>query len=164
VVHRRPSELEVTVGAITVAGIWRTTAPREDVYAVLADLDTWPRWWPAIRDVEVLGEDAARLTFGTPAPLRPLVVEVDVDATPHERLSLTPREGPVAGSGALVVREEDDATAVDYELQLAFRSRLLRPLERVMANATKDAGAARLRKAGDELAALAGGEPGRHEP
>lgn len=152
------------MGAITIAGTWRTTAPREDVYAVLADLDTWPRWWPAIRDVEMLEGDAARLVFGTPAPLRPLVVEVDVDATPHDRLSLTPRQGPVAGSGALVVRDEDDVTAVDYELELAFRSRLMKPLERVLAGATREGGAARLRKAGDELAELAGGEPGRHQP
>jgi hypothetical protein len=152
------------VGAIVVRGTWRTTAARPEVYAVLADLDTWPHWWPAIRDVELLDGDAARLTFDTPKPLRPLLVEVDVASVPEQRLDLTPRRGPVAGSGDLVVREEPEGTAVDYRLELSFRSRLLKPVEMVLAGATRDAGVARLRRAGDDLAELAGGEPGNHEP
>jgi hypothetical protein len=88
------------MGEIRIAGIWRTTASPDAVWAVLADLTTWPQWWPAIRSVEVLDgttddPDAARLTFDTPAPLRPLVVEVAVverDAPHH--LVVVPRRGP----------------------------------------------------------------------
>lgn len=38
---------------------WRLPAQREDAWAVLADAEGWPRWWPSVRRVE-------RLTPGAP--------------------------------------------------------------------------------------------------
>lgn len=159
------------MGEIRIAGIWRTTAAPDDVWAVVADLSTWPQWWPAIRAVDLLDGSpgrpgAARLTFATPAPLPALVVEVEAaEVEPPSRLVVAPRRGPLAGSGRLEVSPDHaGASAVAYDVRLRFRSLVLRPLEAVLAGATRASGRERLRQAGDDLARLAGGEPGEHEP
>jgi hypothetical protein len=156
------------VGEIRIEGTWRTTAPQRDVFDVLADLGTWPRWWPAIRAVDLLDGDgpgsAARLTFDTPAPLRPLLVEVEVTTEAPHLLTLAPRRGPVAGSGRIAVTDTQRGSDTDYELRLSFRSLLLKPVETLLAGAARGAGRERLRRAGDDLAAMAGGEPLDHEP
>jgi hypothetical protein len=157
------------VGAIDLAGTWRTTAPVEDLWAVIVDLGTWPRWWPAIRDVELLGgapgePDAARFTFDTPRPLRPLVVTLDVveRRAPHH-LAVRAVDGPMRGDGTLAVDAEDGGSAARFDLSLAVTSRLFRPVEVVLSGATRGRGSERLAKAGDDLAALAGGEPRTHD-
>lgn len=35
--------------------VWSVEAPSDDVFSVLADLPTYPLWWPEIRTVEDLG-------------------------------------------------------------------------------------------------------------
>jgi hypothetical protein len=157
------------VGAITIAGTWRTTAPPEDVWSVLIDLRTWPAWWPAIRHVEPLvGEphapDVARLVFSTPAPLRPMVVELTVtDRRPYEQLLVAATDGPLTGKGAIDLAAIDGGSETTYDLRLRVRSLLLKPVEAVLARAATGAGKDRLRRAGDDLAELAGGEAMEHD-
>ena len=156
------------MGAIVIAGTWRTTAPAQSVWDVMVDLGTWPQWWPAITDVELLGgapgaPDAARFTFGTPAPLRPLRIEIAVtDRDAPHRMSIRADDGPLVGGGELAVTAVDGTTAASFDLNLRVRSLLFKPVERVLANATRGAGKERLAKAGDDLAHLAGGEPLEH--
>lgn len=152
--------------AIDLDGTWRTTAPREDVWAVIADLTTWSQWWPAIDAVEVIAgsatlPEAARLTFGT--PVRPLRVEVAVSsARPAEQLDVVTTGGPIRGTGRLRLVDEGPGSAVHFAMRLDVRSRLFKPVERLLAGAARGNGD-RLRQAGDDLARLAGGEPGHHE-
>jgi hypothetical protein len=157
------------VGAITIAGTWRTTAPPEDVWDVLVDLRTWPTWWPAIRHVEPLvGEphapDVARLTFSTPAPLRPMHVELTVtDRHPIEQLLVEATDGPLTGKGVISLAAIDGGSETTYDLRLRVRSLLMRPVEAVLARAATGAGKDRMRRAGDDLAELAGGEALDHD-
>jgi hypothetical protein len=157
------------VGAIRFSGTWRTTAPPDDVYAVVADLTTWPRWWPAIRAVEpVTGDpgapDEARFTFDTPAPLPPLVVGIAVTGrVAGSELEVAATDGPIDGEGRLTVRADDGATGTAFALRLEVRSLLLKPVEMVLASAARGSARERLARAGDDLAALAGGEPLPHD-
>jgi len=163
-------DLESAVGKVPIAGTWRTTAPADDLWAVVADLSTWPAWWPAIQGVELLAgtaeaPEAARLTFDTPRPLPPL--EVDLEVVEHvapTRLAIRSQGGLLTGSGKLTVAPDGGGSKVDYDLRLSVRSLLLRPLELILSGATRAGGRERLHRAGDDLARLAGGEPGRHEP
>ncbi|MFA9444155.1 SRPBCC family protein [Egicoccus sp. AB-alg6-2] len=153
------------MAAIDLNGTWRTTAAPADVWAVVVDLTTWPRWWPAIDDVEVLAgsasaPEAARFTFGT--PVRPLRVDMAVTSSrPGERLDVVTVGGPVRGTGRLELEKEASGTAVRFAMRMDVRSRLFKPVERVLAGAARNDD--RLRQAGDDLARLAGGEPGVHE-
>lgn len=158
------------MGTIPIAGTWRTTAPPDAVWTVVSDLSTWPGWWPAIREVDVLegtaeAPQAARLTFDTPRPLPPLKVELEVvEHRPPRRLAIRSRGGQLTGTGVLEVATDPEGSKVDYDLELSIRSLLLRPLEMVLSSATREGGHERLRRAGDDLARLAGGDPGTHEP
>jgi hypothetical protein len=157
------------VGAITIAGTWRTTAPPDDVWNVLVDLRTWPNWWPAIRHVEPVegpphAPDVARLTFATPAPLRPMVVELTVtDRQPPARLLVAATDGPLTGNGVIMLAAIGGGSETTYDLQLRVRSLLLKPVEAVLARAATGAGKDRMRRAGDDLAELAGGEGLDHD-
>jgi hypothetical protein len=157
------------VGAITIAGTWRTTAPPEDVWKVLVDLRTWPTWWPAIRHVEPLvgapnSPDVARLTFSTPAPLRPMHLELTVtDRRPIEQLLVEATDGPLTGKGVISLAAIDGGSETTFDMRLRVRSLLLKPVEAVLARAATGAGKDRLRRAGDDLAQLAGGESLDHD-
>jgi carbon monoxide dehydrogenase subunit G len=154
------------MAANDLRGTWRTTAPRADVWSVVVDLCTWPRWWPAIDEAEITEGDATapqagRLTFAT--PVRPLRVELAVTGLVHEqRLDVVTAGGPVQGTGRLELADEDAGTAVEFAVRMDVRSRLFKPVERLLSNASRSGGD-RLRKAGDDLARLAGGEPGDHD-
>lgn len=156
------------MGTIELAGTWRTTAPPDAVWAVVVDLGTWPSWWPAIREADLIGgrpgtPDAARLTFDTPGPLRPLVVDLEVvEREAPSQLVVRAVDGPLSGDGRLTVAADEDGSATSFAISLAVTSRLLKPVEVLLSGATRGAGRDRLAQAGDDLARLAGGEPREH--
>ncbi len=157
------------MGAIELSATWRSTASPASTYAVVVDLATWPQWWPAIQHVEPLAgdpcaPDVARLTFDTPAPLRPLRLELTVtERTSPSLLRVEVSDGPIRGDGRIDIVAEDDGSATSFEVALDVRSRWLKPVEVVLASATRGHGRARLAKAGDDLARLAGGAPRDHD-
>ncbi len=156
---------EVGVGAIEIQGCWRSTARVEDVWAVLTDLTTWPHWWPAISQVELVEPTgdalaAARLTFSTRAPLRPLVTTLEVvDEREPNRLDVSIADGPLGGRGTFTIAADPEGSRSCYDVSLAVRSLLFRPLEPILRSGTRSSGRARLERAGEDLARLAGGEP-----
>jgi hypothetical protein len=157
------------MGAVEISGTWRTTASPKDVWNVVVDLETWPSWWPAIRAAETLegpsgAPDKARLTFDTPAPLRPIVVGLTVtERDAPERLVVDATDGPLTGQATFAIAPEDEGSRADFDLRLRVRSRLFRPIESILNRANSPAGRERLGRAGDDLAELAGGEPREHE-
>ena len=153
------------MGAIEIQGCWRSTAGVHDVWTVLTDLTTWPEWWPAISDVDVVEPTepalaAARLTFSTRPPLRPLVTTLEVvDQTAPNRLDVVIADGPLGGRGVFTIAEDPEGSRSCYDVSLSVRSLLFRPLEPILRSATRSSGRARLERAGEDLARLAGGEP-----
>lgn len=157
------------LGAIRIAGTWRVTPPPSKLWEVVTDLTTWPEWWPAISGAEPIGGEpgaaaAARLTFETHPPLRPLVITLDVvERDPPNRLVVEVTDGPLKGHGTVTIADDPAGSAARYDVELRIRSMLFKPLERVLASATRSGGKARLTRAGDDLARLAGGELAEHD-
>ncbi|MFO7776873.1 MAG: SRPBCC family protein [Nitriliruptoraceae bacterium] len=153
------------MSAIEIQGCWRNTAGIEDVWAVLTDLNSWSQWWPAISEVEIVEPTgsalaAARLTFSTRAPLRPLIATLQVvDQTPPSRLDVRITDGPLAGHGIFTIADDPEGSRSCYHVSLTVRSVLFRPLEPILRSGTRSSGRARLERAGGDLARLAGGEP-----
>ncbi len=153
------------MGAIEIHGIWRSTAPAADVWAVLNDLSTWPFWWPAIRSVDSVPPppdalEVARLTFDTHRPLPTLVATVAVvERSGSNRLLVEVRDGPLAGRGEIIVSSDPDVSSTAYAIELRIRSLPFRPLEPILRSATRESGQQRLERAGADLARLAGGSP-----
>jgi hypothetical protein len=153
-----------TLGAIGIIGTWRVTPTPTKLWAVVTDLGTWSAWWPAISRAEPIGgvsgaPDAARLTFDTRPPLRPLVVTLAVvERQPPHRLVVEVTDGPLSGHGTVTVAEDPGGSSAHYDVELRVRSLLFKPIEPILASATRSGGKARLGRAGDDLARLAGGE------
>ena len=153
------------MGAIEIQGCWRSTAGVEAVWAVLNDLTTWPEWWPAISEVELVEPTgpalaAARLTFSTRPPLRPLITTLEViDRAEPTRLDVAIADGPLGGRGTFTIEEDPEGSRSCYDVALSVRSLLFRPLEPILRSGTRATGRARLVRAGEDLARLAGGEP-----
>jgi hypothetical protein len=157
------------MGAIELSATWRSTASPAAIYAVVVDLATWPQWWPAIQQVDPLSGDAsapdvARLIFDTPAALRPLQLELTVtERTSPSLLLVEVSDGPIRGDGRIDIDADEHGSATSFEVALDVRSRWLKPIELLLASATRGAGRERLARAGDDLARLAGGEPRDHD-
>jgi hypothetical protein len=152
------------VAAITIRGVWTTTAPPASIWAVVVDLGSWSAWWPAIQEARLLDgdtatADAAELVFDTPSPLRPLVVTLGIEERrAPDLLRVAVVDGPLRGHGTVQIVGDELGSRTSYDIELRVRSLLFKPLEPVLAGATRSSGRARLRQAGADLAALAGGE------
>jgi hypothetical protein len=82
---------------------------------------------------------------------------------PHEQLLVEATDGPLTGKGVISLAAIDGGSETTYDLRLRVRSLLLKPVEAVLARAATGAGKDRLRRAGDDLAELAGGEALDHD-
>ncbi|MBO1417580.1 SRPBCC family protein [Streptomyces sp. FH025] len=101
-------------------GVWRLAAPAAAVYAALEDLQSYPRWWPEIREVRRTGEESGDVVIRALLPYR-LVVGLETrrrdpaagvlevamrgDLDGWSRFTVT-AEGP-DGGGSRVLFEED---------------------------------------------------------
>jgi uncharacterized protein YndB with AHSA1/START domain len=98
---------------------WRLPASRQDAWALLFDGEGWPRWWPSVREVDVLAPGAAdgvgrrlRYHFRTRLPYTLTFEAQLVDVAEPERL-VARADGELSGTwtcdliqdgGDLVVR------------------------------------------------------------
>lgn len=41
--------------------VWHVRAPREQVFAALADVDDYDRWWPQVREIHRIDADSGRV-------------------------------------------------------------------------------------------------------
>jgi hypothetical protein len=110
---------------------WRVDMPRSVVYDVLADLSSYPLWWPQVRRVERIDDDSAHVVCRS---LLPYSLEFDLyrarDDPPagvlEARLS-----GDLDGWARWTVRPAGPGAVLIYEQQVTTPGRLLRSLARV---------------------------------
>jgi len=48
--------------------LWHLHAPREQVYAALADVDSYLLWWPQIREIHRIDDDSGRVRIRSLLP------------------------------------------------------------------------------------------------
>jgi hypothetical protein len=122
------------MGSYVFRSEWRLPASPDDVYAVLADVETYPTWWPQVRRArrldDVSGEVVCRsllpydVTFVMHRDLedpaaRVLRARMEGDLTGTSQWTIT-----ADGSGSLAVFDEDVAVGT---AMLRAAGRLLRP-------------------------------------
>ena len=104
---------------------WLLDSPREPVWDAVHDQASWPSWWRGVEEVEELrpGEDGglgsvSRMVWKSLLPYR---VEFEVTTTHLERPRLLQADavGELSGIGRWRLLEEDGATAVLYEWNVA---------------------------------------------
>jgi uncharacterized protein YndB with AHSA1/START domain len=97
---------------------WYFKAPVESVWKELADVKSWPSWWPSWRKAEFHGSES-KVQLGTitdnevkgelPYSLR-FSNEVTLLQTPY--LMENKSSGDLVGKGKIVLEQQDDGTAV----------------------------------------------------
>ena len=48
--------------------VWNVRAPREKVYAALADIEGYGRWWPQVREINRIDADSGRVRIRSLLP------------------------------------------------------------------------------------------------
>jgi hypothetical protein len=100
---------------------WLLEAPRERVWEVIYDQESWPEWWRGVEEVEEIrpGNDGklgavSRMVWKSLLPYR---IEFEVTTTDIDRPRLLQADaiGELAGIGRWRLFEQDGVTAVLYE-------------------------------------------------
>jgi uncharacterized protein YndB with AHSA1/START domain len=126
---------------------WLIPAPREAVWDVLADVEAWPDWWPAVVSARELDPgDAQRVGSRYRVRWRaPVGYAVEFDFTVQDvdapRRMAGRASGDLDGTGVWRLFEEGGTTATTYEWQVrATRPwmRALGPLPRPLFRRSHD--------------------------
>ena len=108
---------------------WLLDSPREPVWDAIYDQERWPEWWRGVEEAEEVrpGDDGdrdrrrrsvSRLVWKSLLPYR---VEFEVTTTRVEKPHLLEADavGELTGTGRWRLYEQDGATAVLYEWNVA---------------------------------------------
>jgi hypothetical protein len=148
-----------------LADTWRVDAAPDDVFAVLADLAAYPRWWPEVRTAERLDERSVRLTCRSALPydLRFVAVERRRDA----RAGIIEGElrGDLDGWSRWTIRPAAPGTWADFREVVVTTRRFMNVLAPV-ARPLFLRNHARMMRNGEEglRAHLRGGRPAGRQP
>ena len=114
---------------------WLVRAPREEVFALIWDSETWPQWWRGVESVEKLEEGDAE-GVGSLGRYRwrsrlPYTLEFLMRTTRAERPYLMEghASGELEGTGLWRLFEHEGLTAVVYD----WRVRTTRPWMNLLA-------------------------------
>lgn len=106
---------------------WRIAADPGVVFDALLDTPTWPRWWPALLDVETVDGDPQdpmdrlqRFTTRAPVGYRLELYGRLLRAVRPERL-VARIEGDLEGGGRMELTPVEDGTLIAYVLSVDIR-------------------------------------------
>ncbi|WP_299541055.1 SRPBCC family protein [uncultured Streptomyces sp.] len=108
--------------------VWDVPAPPEDVYAVLARPEEYPRWWPQVREVTPLDDVSGTARFRSVLPYDLFVTLRSVSSDPARRTIEAAMTGDLAGRARWSVRENGGGSRVVYEQRVEVRKPLMRRL------------------------------------
>ena len=111
---------------------WRLDAPPEQVWDALVDVETWPQWWPQVREVRTLHQGATsdlgsvrRIRWGSRLPYGFTLDVETVEISPHARLRGR-ATGDMAGTGTWELACAGAGTRVRYTWTLELNTRWMR--------------------------------------
>jgi hypothetical protein len=113
---------------------WRLAAPLADVWQRVADVESWPQWWPSVRRVETLapgdsdGTGAIRRLHWKTALPYDLAFQVEVTRVVDEWLIEGRARGDLVGTGTWTFAEESGVTTATYDWRVDVGKRWMRPL------------------------------------
>lgn len=115
------------VGEFRFRSRWRLPAAPDTVYAVLADVEGYPRWWPQIRSARALGDGAGELTCRSLLPYDLTFAMRRELEDPIRRVLRARLDGDLIGISQWTVDEDGSAEAsiatFDEEVDVAAAAR-----------------------------------------
>jgi uncharacterized protein YndB with AHSA1/START domain len=116
------------VGHVASRSVNLRSAP-QSTYDVITDVEHYPRWWPEISSVEMLGTEQGRVRFRQHTSTGPIVMEI-VETIPSERLvtRIADPDQPFGGTWTFELTPQGDGT----RLTITERGEVYDPLFRFM--------------------------------
>ncbi|MEO6086077.1 MAG: SRPBCC family protein [Umezawaea sp.] len=108
--------------------LWSVDCSPADAFDVLADLGSYPLWWPEVRRAVQVGEERAELHCRSFLPYE-LVFEASHNTRDAERgLLVADLEGDLEGTVGWRIDRDGSGTRLLYEQEVEVRKPLLRKL------------------------------------
>lgn len=116
----------VDLNAYRFVSRWHVSANRDTVFDALADLQSYPKWWPQVRLVEPVDEENAAVVARSllPYALR-LTLTRHTEDRDHGVLQVR-IGGDIAGWARLTLQSSGESSTLLYEQQVTVTRRSLR--------------------------------------
>jgi uncharacterized protein YndB with AHSA1/START domain len=124
-------------GSYVFRSEWRLPAAPDRVYAVLADVETYPRWWPQVRAARRIDDVSGELTCRSLLPYD-VVFVMHRELEDPDRFVLRARmEGDLSGSSQWTLRPDGDGSIAVFDEDVAVGNGMLRAAGRLFRPALK---------------------------
>jgi ribosome-associated toxin RatA of RatAB toxin-antitoxin module len=116
---------------------WSVPAPPQHVYTALADVESYPRWWPQVRGARRLDETSGELTCRSLLPYD-LVFVMHQELEDAENFVLRARmTGDLNGTSQWTITPAGDGSSAIFDEDVTVGSALLRAAGRLFRPALK---------------------------
>jgi len=108
--------------------VWLVNAPSVDVFSVLADVWTYPAWWPEIRTVEDLGNGRFQMVARSLLPYELCIITEDRAATRVPGVIDARITGDLEGFARWTVKALGPGSRIVYDQEVVTHKGLLNTL------------------------------------
>jgi uncharacterized protein YndB with AHSA1/START domain len=124
-------------GGFVFRSTWALPAPPDRVYAVLADVERYPRWWPQVRRARRLDEISGELTCRSLLPYD-LVFVMHQELQDPDSLVLRARmDGDLNGTSQWTITADGDGSQAIFDEDVSVGSGAMRAAGRLFRPALK---------------------------
>jgi uncharacterized protein YndB with AHSA1/START domain len=120
------------VSSYTFRSEWRLEAPPQRVYDQLADVETYPRWWPQVRRARRIDEGSGELTCRSLLPYDVVFVMRRVVEDPAGLVLRAELAGDLNGTSQWTIRADGSGTVAVFDEDVAVGSGTLRAASRFL--------------------------------
>lgn len=119
--------------------VWRLEATPNEVYLALERLEDYPTWWPEVRQIERLDDDAAKLTCRSILPYDLVFVTRQARRDPQEFVLEAAMTGDLEGFSRWTIASNGNGrgTQATFDEEVVTNKEMLRKLARVARPAFK---------------------------
>ncbi|WP_433263182.1 SRPBCC family protein [Actinosynnema sp. CS-041913] len=118
----------VPLNSYRFRSVWQVDSPPDETFDVLADLGSYPHWWPEVREARQIAERAAELRCRSLLPYD-LVFQTWHNAKePESGLLKADLVGDLDGTASWRVRPDGEGSRLVYDQHVTVRKPLLRAL------------------------------------
>lgn len=120
------------MGAYVFRSQWRFAAAADRVYEILADVETYPSWWPQVRAARRIDDTSGELTCRSLLPYDLTFVIHRDEEDPGQRLLRARMTGDLNGTSQWTITAADDGTVAVFDEDVTVGTGLLRAAGRLL--------------------------------